>query len=828
MRIQRFPTSIGSILKRIMRQTAFRLTLSLFIAVMVIAAVLAVIGYRNSAAVLEAEMSKSSQQTIMQATRHIDNKLQQFDDLASLPVKNQDFLNKVLVFATSANPDDYDAAGTQLLSMLGTYQSSIPSVSSITLFSGDQNRVVSTLWRDSLLPAIRNHNGSAIRQLDWMQEVLNAGEDRVFLGTRKDGYVSSSASEPMFAIARLIRSPFKAEVVHAILVVELSAGSLEQALSGLRLGTGGGYAIVEPGGKIIYAEDERSIETLYAGAMPTRIIRNEDGTAQGSFYAEDAHGINHYYAYQQSAVSGWYMIGYYPREELLAPMREMMERILWITILCGIAASLLVGYLVQRGVGSPLTKLRLLMHEGEKGNLNVRMAYRADNDIGDLGRAFNRMMDQITLAYYDTLTNLPNRRLLVDRMQDALKHAEQQDGQLAVLFVDIDRFKMVNDSLGHQAGDSLIQQVGQRLLACVQGSDTVARIAGDEYVILLPQATEDTAGRMAEEMLEVLRRPFMVLEQELFITGSIGIALYPTDGRDAETLVKSADMAMYEAKARGKNNLKRYLPEMAERSNERMRIENDLHRALEHDEFELYYQPRVDARSGRILGCEALIRWNHEHLGLVPPDRFIPVAEETGLIVPIGEWVLREACRQNKAWQDAGHDLGRVSVNVSAKQFESGLTETIGRILDETGLDGRWLEIEITESVLIENEGTIKDTLHRLKSRGIHLSIDDFGTGYSSLAFLMKFEVDTLKIDKSFIHDILAHPDNQMIASAVIQLAHNLGMKVVSEGVETQEEYDYLLSRGSDEVQGYRISKPLPARQYEQFIMNYQHRSDRE
>ncbi len=815
-------------MKRIMRQTAFRLTLSLLIAVLAIVAVMAVISYRTSASVLEAETSKSSQQTITQTTRHIDNKLRQFDDLARLPVKDQDFMNKALVFATSDNASDYEAAATRIGDMLEAYRSSILSVASMTLFSGDQNRVVSTLWRDSLLPAIRNHNGDAIRQLDWMETVLSSGEDRVFLGTRMEGYVSSSASEPMFAIARIIRSPFNREMITGILVVELSAGSLEEALSGLRLGTGGGYAVVEPGGTIVYAEDERSIETLYAGAMPTHITRDRDGIAQGSFYADDKDGVSHYYAYQQSTVSGWYMIGYYPREELLAPMRDMVERILWIAVLCGVAASLIVGYLVQLGVGLPLTKLRLLMHEGEKGNLNVRTEYRADNDIGDLGRAFNRMMDQITLAYYDTLTNLPNRRLLMDRMQDALTRAEQQQGQFAVLFVDIDRFKMVNDSLGHQAGDVLIQQVGQRLLACVQQSDTVARIAGDEFVILLPRATEDTVGSMAETMLEVLRHPFGVMEQELFITGSIGIALYPADGRDAETLVKCADMAMYEAKARGKNNVKRYLPEMAERSNERMRIENDLHRALEHEEFQLYYQPRADAGTGRILGCEALIRWKHEQMGLVPPDRFIPVAEETGLIVPIGEWVLREACRQNKAWQDAGREPGRVSVNVSAKQFESGLTETIDRILEETGLDGRWLEIEITESVLIENEGTITDTLHQLKSRGIHLSIDDFGTGYSSLAFLMKFEVDTLKIDKSFIHDILEHPDNQMIASAVIQLAHNLGMKVVSEGVETQEEYDFLLDKGSDEVQGYLISRPLPAEGYAQFIMRRLNRSERE
>jgi len=806
-----------------MRHTAFRLTLSLLVSVMLIVSILAVISYRTSIEALEAEAAEGSLQTIVQTTRHIDHMLQQYEAFANMPAKDQGFLNKALVFATSTDPRDYEAAAIEIRGMFDLYRDSNRSVSSITLFSGDQERVVSSLWRDSLKPVIRSDNGVAIRELEWFQKLLTAKRDIVFLGTRTRGFVNNAGTEPMYAVARIIRSPFNPVPIQAILVVEIPASSLKQALSGLQLGEGGGYALVDEHNAIVYAEDERTIEQPYARAILRQVSRNQEGVAQGGFYAEDAAGRTQYYTYQQSVRSGWYMIGHYPREELLAPLRELLERMLWVTVICSLVISLLVGYLVQRGVGRPLHKLRLLMQEGEKGNLNVRTDYRADNDIGDLSRAFNRMMDQITLAYYDTLTKLPNRRLLVDRMQDALAHAEQQQEQVAVLFVDIDRFKMVNDSLGHQAGDVLIQLVGQRLLACARERDTVARIAGDEFVVLVPQASEAAACAVAERMLDVLRQPFEVLETELFITGSVGISVYPLDGRDAETLVKCADMAMYEAKAKGKNNLKRYMPDMAVRSNERIRIEYDLHRALEHGEFELYYQPRVNAGTRRIVGCEALIRWRHESLGVISPDRFIPVSEETGLIVPIGEWVLREACRQTRAWQTAGYDTGRVAVNVSAKQFESGFADTVKRILEETGLEGHWLEIEITESALIENEGKIKDILHTLKSFGIHLSIDDFGTGYSSLAFLMKFEVDTLKIDQSFVHGITSSPDNQTIATAVIQLAHNLGMKVVSEGVETQEEYDFLRERGSDEVQGYLISKPLPAQWYEQFILDNHH-----
>lgn len=383
----------------------------------------------------------------------------------------------------------------------------------------------------------------------------------------------------------------------------------------------------------------------------------------------------------------------------------------------------------------------------------------------------------------------------------------------------MDRFKIVNDSLGHHAGDLLIQLAGQRLQACIREQDTVARIAGDEFIVLLLDSNKEHSIAVAQQILEVIRNPFIVFEQELHVTVSIGISYYPNDETDVETLIKFADMAMYEAKAKGKNTVKIYHSDMTARTNERMRIENDLHRALVNKEFQLHYQPRVDAQSGIVVGSEALIRWNHVTMGQIPPEKFIPIAEETGLIIPIGDWVIREACAQNKAWQEAGYPPMRVAVNVSGKQFEGSLMESVGQILSDTGLDERWLEVEITESVLMEQVATINQTLHALKARGIHLSVDDFGTGYSSLSFLIKLEVDTLKIDKSFIQGIHTNPDNQTIATAVIRLAHNLGMTVVSEGVEKEEEYRFLLERGSDEIQGFYMSMPLPADKFEQTIL---------
>lgn len=803
--------------KKLIKYTSFRLTLSLLISVIIIVLILSVFSYQQSVRILEEESAKSSLQTIVQTNGHIDNLLQQYEDLASMVTHDQKFLNKLLVFAMSDNATDYSGATSDIDSILRAYLNAYQTIASVTLFSPDQERVVSTLRREATIPTIRNNNAEGIRRLDWIQKMLTPSRNSVYLDTRKEGFVSMGAMEPMFAIAQTVRSPYMSQKVLGVLLFEIPTKNLKKALAGFKLGESGGYDIVSSQGSIIYTTNENKIGMPYNVILPSELSGADSGS--GNFYAKDDQGVMQNYSFHHSSISGWSIIGYYPKEELLAPMRHMFIHSVWLSLLCCLGAAFCVGFLVQRGVGKPLGKLRMLMQEGERGNLHVRTDFQADNEIGDLGQAFNRMMDQINLAYYDTLTNLPNRRLLVDRMKEAQLSAELAGMHFAVLFVDMDRFKIVNDSLGHHAGDLLIQLVGDRLQACVSEKDTVARIAGDEFIVLLLNSTKERSLSVAEEILGDLRKPFTVLEQEIHVTVSIGVAYYPDDDTDAETLIKCADMAMYEAKGKGKNNVKLYHPDMMTRTNERMRIETDLHRALENGEFELHYQPRVDARSGIVVGSEALIRWNHETLGQIPPDKFISIAEETGLIIPIGEWALREACTQNKAWQNAGYPPMRIAVNVSGKQFESCLMKCIDDILLETGLNEQWLEIEITESVLIDNESTINATLRNLKKRGIHVSVDDFGTGYSSLAFLMKFEVDTLKIDKSFIHDIESNKDNQTIATAFIRLAHNLGMTVVSEGVETKDEYNFLLERGSDEMQGFYMSKPLPAEVFERMIL---------
>ncbi len=417
------------------------------------------------------------------------------------------------------------------------------------------------------------------------------------------------------------------------------------------------------------------------------------------------------------------------------------------------------------------------------------------------------------LAYRDALTGVANRSLLQDRLSQALHFSERWDLQVAVLVVDLDHFKFVNDALGHSAGDELLKVAAGRMMACVRDADTVARIGGDEFVLVLATVDneENSAGRVAQRILEAFAQPVTLANRELFVTCSIGIALYPRDGVDAETLVKNADAAMYRAKEQGRNNCQFYTPEASARAQERLSLEGRLRRALERDEFRLHYQPLVDLRTGQVTGLEALIRWQEPELGMVSPVRFIRVAEETGLILPIGEWVLRTACAQNKAWQDQGLARVRVAVNLSAHQFhQKDLARQIKGVLSTTGLDPSYLEVELTESMLMQNVEEAISIMLELRAIGAHISLDDFGTGYSSLSYLKRFPIDTVKVDKSFVREITVDADSAAIADAIIAMGHSLRLTVLAEGVETEEQLAFLGARGCNRMQGYLFSKPLP------------------
>ena len=417
------------------------------------------------------------------------------------------------------------------------------------------------------------------------------------------------------------------------------------------------------------------------------------------------------------------------------------------------------------------------------------------------------------MAQHDILTNLPNRTLLQDRLSQAIVTANRNDSRIAILFLDLDGFKHINDSLSHAVGDRLLQLVAKRLLAAVRTSDTVCRLGGDEFVISLSEvAHEGDAGVKAGKILSALSAPFEMEQITLRVTASVGVTTYPEDGRSAELLIRNADLAMYQAKEKGRNNYQFFEKGMNVRAVERQAIEGDLRCALERDEFVMHYQPKIDLKTGEITGVEALLRWQHPVRGLVGPMQFISVAEDCGLMLPIGKWVLRESCRQAKAWQDSGLPLIEMAVNVSSVEFRNEeFLEGISTILKETGLEPRYLELELTESVLMQHAEFSVPVLQKLKAMGLRLAIDDFGTGYSSLSYLRQFPIDTLKVDQSFIHEIHADTDEATIISAVINMGCRMKHRVIAEGIETAEQLAFLRAHGCDEGQGYYFARPMPA-----------------
>ena len=423
-------------------------------------------------------------------------------------------------------------------------------------------------------------------------------------------------------------------------------------------------------------------------------------------------------------------------------------------------------------------------------------------------------------AYYDILTGLPNRTLFIDHLKLELTRAARDGRMVAVLYLDLDNFKEINDSLGHAAGDLLLQAVSRRLKTCLRESDTIARIGGDEYNILLPSANrEEDVVAITNKIILAFHRQFLVDSHALHISTSVGISMYPSDGNDADTLLKNADAAMYSAKKGGKNNYRFYNPAMNSRTLERMKLMNRLRRAVEAEELSVYYQPQMSLTTGKTRCAEALVRWQNPEMGLLTPMQFMPIAEETGLITHIDKWVMRTACSQVQKWQDAGYAPLRIMVNFSSRHFQqSDFAETVYGILQDTGLDPAYLGIEISEHTIIQDIELVIPQLMKLSDAGVSFCIDDFGTGYSSLNFLKKLPVRMLKIDRSFIRSLSTDPDYKTIINAVINLAHSLKLKVIAEGVETEDQLSFLQIIHCDEIQGYHFSRPLPSEEFVQFL----------
>ena len=635
---------------------------------------------------------------------------------------------------------------------------------------------------------------------------------------------------PFFAIALPLRAASGA--VAAVLVGPTFPsddnlfGELEQA----KIGKTGYYVVWSPKHHLIVSATDKSriLQTLPAKGENALLDRRIEGGYEGPGITRNSHGTEMLTVARYIRSTGWLVVAAIPTREAFAPIETLKRQIYLAALLISVAVMALLRFVLARQLAPLEDAARAMrrMSTGEEAFAPIPVARQ--DEIGQLVANFNELVagrkateQQIEfLAYHDALTGLPNRLLVRDRLRQATAYADRTRSRVALIFLDLDNFKTINDSLGHFVGDTLLKTAANRLRECVRDTDTISRQGGDEFLILIPDLPDaDAVAPEIDKLMGRLQEPFAADGHELSTTGSIGVAIYPDDGGDFDTLLKKADMAMYRAKDAGRNAYRFFDEQMNVEALEQLAIRNGLRRALEHGEFVLHYQPQIDLGSGRVVGAEALIRWNNPERGMIPPGRFIAIAEDNGLIVPIGEWVMNEACRQAAAWKNSGFSDVAVAVNLSAVQFKrSDVERTVTRALEASGLDPSLLELELTESLLIRDTESVLATVTRLKRLGVRLSIDDFGTGYSSLSYLTRFSVDKLKIDQSFICDLASDPEDAAIVRAIIQMARSLGLRTLAEGVEAEGMLEHLRLFRCDEAQGYHFARPMPAAEFSDYL----------
>ena len=673
--------------------------------------------------------------------------------------------------------------------------------------------------------ALKGRLGGVIKDSSYFVETMRSGQP--VIGEPRLGQV---AFKPIVPLTAPVHDAAGRTVGLVAAAMYPADSNLFGLLEAAKLGKNGYFVVLSPRHKLIVSatEQQRVMQPMPdLGVNPVLDRRIQDGY-EGPGISMTSQGIETFTVSRTMKTTGWIVLAGVPTDEAFAPVETLKRQVYAAALLLTVVMVLVLRYVLIRQ-WAPIEEAGQRIRRMTVGDEPFApLPLGRKDEIGALLDDFNQLIvwrktaehQMEYLAQHDALTGLPNRVLVQDRFEQARALVDRTGGKVALLFLDLDNFKTINDSLGHTVGDMLLKQIAHRLAGCVRDTDTISRQGGDEFLVVLPALLHpDDAAPVLLKLLERLREPIQADGHELSTSVSIGISVYPDDGPDFDTLLKKADTAMYRAKAAGRNAYRYFDEQMNIEAVEHLALRNDLRRALERGEFSLHYQPQIDLASGAVVGVEALMRWSHPERGAIPPVRFIPLAEESGLIVPMSVWVLREACQQAMRWRAAGLPELMMAVNLSAVQFRRGdVEQTVMQALESSGLQPESLELELTESILIHESEAVLATVQRLKQRGVRFSIDDFGTGYSSLSYLKRFAIDKLKIDQSFIRDLAVDPDDAAIVRAIIQMAHSLGLKALAEGVETAEMLARLRVFGCDEVQGYHFARPMPAQQFEQYL----------
>ena len=548
------------------------------------------------------------------------------------------------------------------------------------------------------------------------------------------------------------------------------------------------------------------------------ILNNHHGLVE--YTHNNKKGLNYFDTIPNT--DDWKIVIRIPLEYLETPL-DNANRDLTLIGLIGLLISVILAIFVSRSISRPIIELSNTFTKAANGDLNVRALNNSKDEIGQAAQGFNKMMNTISnLTFYDTLTALPNKLLFMDRLDHEIADCNRNNCKLAIIIFDIDKFENINNALGHSAGDKLLKLLAVEIKEYLSENEIACRLGDDRFAILLPNNPHETyAIRTSIRLLEMMKQPWNIDNHNLYLTSSLGIAFYPNDGEDGEALLKNSSSAMLKAKKSSHSNYQLYDSKAGSKLLDLIELDNYMHQALENNEFILHYQPQVDISTGKIIGSEALIRWNNPKLGMISPDKFIPLAEENGLIVPIGDWVLHTACIQNKKWMDMGYDPIYISVNISAVQIsQSDFIEKVSLILEETKLDPKYLELEITERIAMEDTETRITMLETLRGMGLRIALDDFGTGYSSLNYLRRFQITTLKIDQSFTKELASSTKDAAIVSTILAIGQNLNLTVTAEGVETKEQLEILREKKCDSMQGYLFSRPVPCDEFEELLKN--------